>query len=383
MYRRIHLIILDSVGIGEAPDARRFGDVGSNTLGHICEAAGLAVPHMQSLGLGCIRPLTAVQAVPPQHGYVGRLQEYSAGKDTMTGHWELAGLVTETSFPTYPQGFPLGLLKEIEAFSGRRVLCNLPYSGTKVIEDYGPEQLSTGALIVYTSADPVLQIAAHEDVIALEELYRICRYIRSITLQSPWMIGRIIARPFIGEPGSFTRTANRHDYAVSPPGETVLDQLKAAGRAVIAIGKISDIFNGQGITESLHTAGNMDGVDKLLTVMGRDFHGLSFLNLVDFDSQFGHRRDPLGYARALEEFDARLPQILSAMQAHDLLLISADHGNDPTFAGTDHTREWVPLVAYSPRLGAGGVLPDGRFSDVADTIRTGLGVAKTAGGVYS
>lgn len=372
MFQRIHLIVLDSVGIGEAPDADRFGDAESDTLGHIAETTGLSVSNLEALGLGCIRPLKTVRAVPPKNGYVARLREESAGKDTMTGHWELAGLVTYTAFPTYPEGFASGLLHKITAFCGREILCNKPYSGTKVIEDYGPKQLRTGALIVYTSADPVLQIAAHEDVIPLEELYGICESVRSMTNEPPWMVGRVIARPYIGKPGAFERTPNRHDYAVSPPGGTVLDELTAAGRDVVAIGKISDIFNGRGITRSVHTTGNMDGVDKLLAEMRRDFAGLSFLNLVDFDAQYGHRRDAQGYARALEEFDGRLPEILAAMRPDDLLLITADHGNDPTFPGTDHTREWVPLLAHSPSLPPGGTLPDGCFTDVAGILRQEL-----------
>jgi len=368
MYRRIHLIVLDSVGIGQAPDAEQFGDQGCDTLGHIAQAADIALPNLEKLGLGAIAPIATVSGAMPPKGYGLKLEEQSVGKDTMTGHWELMGLVTTVPFPVYPGGFPEELLWMIERYSGRKILCNKPYSGTKVIDDYGPEQMRTGSLIVYTSADPVLQIAAHEEVIPLEELYDICQYARSITLEEPHRVGRIIARPYLGEPGNFHRTVNRHDYALSPTGETALDWLKKSGKEVIGLGKIYDIFNGQGITKSVKTVSNQDGIDQLLAVMGEDFEGLSFLNLVDFDALYGHRRDPQGYARALEAFDGRLPEILEAMKPTDLLLLTADHGNDPTFTGTDHTREYVPLLAYSPAMLRGGILPVGRFSDVGATL---------------
>lgn len=368
MYKRIHIIVMDSVGIGEAPDAARFGDRGCDTLRHISELAGLAVPNLEKMGIGCIRPLKTVKNTMPRTGYITKLEEQSAGKDTMTGHWELMGLLTHEPFPVYPRGFSSELIHEIEKFSGRKVLCNLPYSGTQVIDDYGPEQLRTGALIVYTSADPVLQIAAHEEVISLEELYRICEYVRSITTKPPWLLGRIIARPFIGKPGSFRRTANRHDYAVSPPRKTVLDYIKEAGKEVIALGKIGDIFNHQGTTDSIPTRSNMDGLDKLLLVMQRDFSGISFLNLVDFDMIYGHRRDIKGYAEALEAFDRRLPEVTGRLHPDDMLMITADHGNDPAFSGTDHTREFVPLLLYSPGMKRSGILPQGFFADISATL---------------
>lgn len=368
MYKRIHIIVMDSVGIGEAPDAALFGDQGCDTLGHISELAGLTVPNLEKMGIGCIRPLKTVKNTMPSTGYIAKLEEQSAGKDTMTGHWELMGLLTHEPFPVYPNGFPSELIREIEQFSGRKVLCNLPYSGTQVIDDYGPEQLKTGALIVYTSADPVLQIAAHEEVISLEELYKICEYVRSITSYPPWLLGRIIARPFIGAPGSFCRTANRHDYAVNPPSKTVLDYIKEAGKEVIAIGKIGDIFNHQGTTDSIPTKSNMDGIDKLLLVMKQDFSGISFLNLVDFDAMYGHRRDIKGYAEALEEFDRRLPEVIRGLRPDDLLIITADHGNDPASPGTDHTREFVPLLLYSPSMKRSGILPQGFFSDISATL---------------
>lgn len=379
MFKRIHLIVLDSVGIGEAPDAEKFGDVGSHTLGHIAQTAGLTVPHLEALGLGMITPLEGIQATQ-QFGYATKLQEVSVGKDTMTGHWEIMGLNIKKPFRVFPEGFPEELLQKIEAFSGRKVVCNQPYSGTKVIDDFGAHQMETGDLIVYTSADPVLQIAAHEAIIPLEELYRICEYVREITKDEPYMIGRIIARPYIGEPGHFTRTSNRHDYALNPFGKTVLDALKENGKDVIAVGKINDIFNGQGITEAVRTRSNMDGVDQLLQIMKQPFDGLSFTNLVDFDALYGHRRDAIGYAHAIEAFDARLPEIFNLLETDDLLIITADHGNDPTFEGTDHTREFVPLLVYSPKMTAHGMLPKGYYADISATIAENFAVPQTENG---
>lgn len=380
MFKRVHLIVLDSVGIGEAPDAAQFNDVGSDTLGHIAETVGLTIPHLEQLGLGTIRPLAGVEAVADHQGYATKLEEVSVGKDTMTGHWEIMGLNIQKPFRVFPEGFPPELLQQIEAFSGRKVVCNLPYSGTEVLDDYGPGQMETGDLIVYTSADPVLQIAAHEEVIPLEELYRICEYVREITKDEPYMIGRIIARPYLGEPGNFKRTSNRHDYALDPFGKTVLDSLKDNGKDVIAVGKINDIFNGQGITETVRTKSNMDGVDQLLNVMDKDFTGLSFTNLVDFDALYGHRRDTQGYAQAIEDFDQRIPEILAALKEDDLLIITADHGNDPTFPGTDHTREYVPLLVFSKNMKASGALPQGYFADISATIAENFNVPQTENG---
>ena len=380
MFKRVHLIVMDSVGIGEAPDAAQFNDVGSDTLGHIAETAGLTIPHLEQLGLGTIRPLAGVEAVADHQGYATKLEEVSVGKDTMTGHWEIMGLNIQKPFRVFPEGFPPELLQQIEAFSGRKVVCNLPYSGTEVLDDYGPGQMETGDLIIYTSADPVLQIAAHEEVIPLEELYRICEYVREITKDEPYMIGRIIARPYLGEPGNFKRTSNRHDYALDPFGKTVLDSLKDNGKDVIAVGKINDIFNGQGITETVRTKSNMDGVDQLLNVMDKDFTGLSFTNLVDFDALYGHRRDPQGYAQAIEDFDQRIPEILAALKEDDLLIITADHGNDPTFPGTDHTREYVPLLVFSKNMKASGALPQGYFADISATIAENFNGPQTENG---
>ena len=380
MFKRVHLIVMDSVGIGEAPDAAQFNDVGSDTLGHIAKTADLTIPHLEQLGLGTIRPLAGVEAVADHQGYATKLEEVSVGKDTMTGHWEIMGLNIQKPFRVFPKGFPPELLQQIEAFSGRKVVCNLPYSGTEVLDDYGPGQMETGDLIIYTSADPVLQIAAHEEVIPLEELYRICEYVREITKDEPYMIGRIIARPYLGEPGNFKRTSNRHDYALDPFGKTVLDSLKDNGKDVIAVGKINDIFNGQGITETVRTKSNMDGVDQLLNVMDTEFTGLSFTNLVDFDALYGHRRDPQGYAQAIEDFDQRIPEILAALKEDDLLIITADHGNDPTFPGTDHTREYVPLLVFSKNMKASGALPQGYFADISATIAENFNVPQTENG---
>lgn len=369
MFKRIHLVILDSVGIGEAPDAQAFNDVGANTLGHIAEKVGLNIPNMQELGLANIAPLKGISPVKEAKAYYTKLEEQSVGKDTMTGHWELAGLLIDKPFRVFPNGFPQDLINQIETHTGRKVVGNKPASGTDIIDEFGEHQMQTGDLIIYTSADPVLQIAAHEDIIPLEELYAICEYVRDITKGDPYMIGRIIARPYLGEPGNFKRTSNRHDYALDPFGDTMLDHLKEAGYDVIGIGKINDIFNGQGVTESVRTDSNMDGVNKLIsTIKDKDFIGLSFTNLVDFDALYGHRRNPEGYRDALEEFDARIPELLDALQEEDLLLITADHGNDPTFEGTDHTREYVPLLVYSKKLKKVGELKQGYFRDISVTI---------------
>ncbi len=375
---------MDSVGIGEAPDAANFNDVGADTLGHIAEEMkGLHMPNMERLGYTNIRSLVGredlqgMTSVDKPEAYFGYMQEASVGKDTMTGHWEIMGLNIDKPFKVYPEGFPKELLDELETRTGRKILCNLPYSGTAVIEDYGKEHMETGALIVYTSADPVMQIAAHEDIVPLDELYKICEIARELTQKPEFLVGRVIARPFVGEPGSFTRTSNRHDYALKPFGRTVMNELKDANLDVIALGKISDIYNGEGVTEAIRTKDNTDGMDKLVDVVKRDFHGLSFLNLVDFDANFGHRRDPLGYGEALQEFDRRLPEVLEAMGEDDLLLITADHGNDPTFPGTDHTREYVPLIAYSKRFVNGGkALPKmNTFASLGATVADNFDVS--------
>ncbi len=369
-FKRIHLVVMDSVGIGEAPDAADFGDVNVDTLGHIAKACkGLNMPNMGKLGLSNIRSIQGIEPVNHSLAYYTKMQELSKGKDTMAGHWELMGLYTAKPFRVFPNGFPDELIRRIEEKTGRKVIANKPASGTQIIQELGEEHVKTGALIVYTSADSVLQIAAHEDIIPVKELYEICAFCREITLEEPYKLGRIIARPFVGEPGNFTRTANRHDYALKPFGRTVMNELKDADFDVIALGKISDIYNGEGVTESIHTVSNMDGMDKWIKILDKDFTGISFINLVDFDASFGHRRDPKGYGKALEEYDARLPEVFAKMTNADLLIITADHGNDPTYHGTDHTREYVPLLAYSPRFVKGKELPlRTSFADVGATI---------------
>ncbi|ACX67854.1 MULTISPECIES: phosphopentomutase [Bacillales] len=375
-FDRIHLIVLDSVGIGEAPDAADFDDIGSDTLGHIArECGGLNMPNMAALGLSNIREIEGVPATDQPRAYYTKMQEASNGKDTMTGHWEIMGLYIDTPFRVFPDGFPDELIQRIEEKTGRKVIGNKPASGTEIIEELGEEHVKTGALIIYTSADSVLQIAAHEDVVPLKELYEICEFCREITLEDPYMLGRIIARPFIGEAGSFKRTANRHDYALKPFGRTTMNEMKDAGLDVIALGKISDIYDGEGITKAVRTVSNMDGMDKMVQTLGESFKGLSFLNLVDFDAVYGHRRDPKGYGQALEDYDRRLPEVFERMTENDLLIITADHGNDPTYKGTDHTREYVPLLVYSPRFAEGKELPLRKtFADIGATVADNFGV---------
>lgn len=369
-FKRVFLIVLDSVGIGAAPDAADYNDQGSHTLGHIAEHInGLHMPHLGKLGLGNIDHILGVPQEFSPKAYYTKMREASVGKDTMTGHWELMGLHIQQPFRTFPQGFPRQLIEQLEQKTNRKVIGNKPASGTVIIEELGQEHMDTGALIVYTSADSVLQIAAHEDVIPLDELYHICTIARELTLHKQYMVGRVIARPFIGKPGSFQRTANRHDYALKPFGRTVMDELQAANYDVIALGKICDIFDGEGITEVIRTVDNDDGVTQLIRTMENDFTGLCFLNLVDFDALYGHRRDPVGYGKALEAFDQRLPDILNRLNDDDLLILTADHGNDPTHHGTDHTREYVPLLAYHPQIATGAELPVRQtFADVGATL---------------
>ncbi|QCT02499.1 phosphopentomutase [Paenibacillus algicola] len=369
-FRRICLIVLDSVGIGEAPDANKFGDEGAHTLRHILEHnPHLQLPNLQKLGLGNIEGLPQVSAATQPKAYFGKMQEASVGKDTMTGHWELMGLKVETPFNTYENGFPSALIAQFEQATGRKVLGNKPASGTEIIEEYGEEQMRTGSWIVYTSADSVFQIAAHEEVIPLEELYRACEIARTLTLQPEFSVGRVIARPYTGQPGQFKRTPNRHDYAVKPPEPTVMNALARQELDVIAVGKISDIFTNEGVTQSYPTKSNQHGVEETISQLTKDFHGLLFTNLVDFDSLYGHRRDPAGYGQALKEFDDALPDLLNQLKNDDLLILTADHGNDPVHAGTDHTRELVPLLAYSPGLMQTGDLGlRSTFSDVGATI---------------
>ncbi len=369
-FKRVFLVVMDSVGIGEAPDAEKFNDVGSDTFGHIAEKMnGLHMPNMASLGLSNIRELHGIKKAEKPLAFYSKMEESSVGKDTMTGHWEMMGLHIDKPFKVFADGFPTELISELESQFGRKIIGNKPASGTEILVELGEQHVKTGDLIVYTSADSVLQIAAHEEVIPLEDLYKYCEIARKLTLDDPYMIGRIIARPFVGEPGDFKRTPNRHDYALKPFGRTVMNELQDANYDVISIGKIADIFDGEGITKSLRTVSNMDGMDKLVDTLNMDFTGLSFLNLVDFDAVYGHRRDPLGYGKALEEFDARLPEVFELLKEDDLLIITADHGNDPTFAGTDHTREYVPLLVYSKKCTEGKEIPIPKtFADVGATI---------------
>lgn len=375
-YKRVFLIVMDSVGIGEAPDAAEFNDAGADTLGHIAEKMnGLNMPNMAKLGLGNIREIKGIPKAERPLAFYTKMKEASAGKDTMTGHWEIMGLRIDTPFQVFPEGFPDELIREIERRTGRKVIGNKPASGTAIIEELGKEHMETGALIVYTSADSVLQIAAHEEIVPLEELYKICEICRELTLDEKYRVGRVIARPFVGTPGHFVRTANRHDYALKPFSRTVMNELKDAGFEVIAIGKISDIYDGEGVTKHMRTVSNMDGMDKLLQSMDMEFTGLSFLNLVDFDALYGHRRDPIGYGKALEEFDARLPEVFAKLREDDLLIITADHGNDPVHHGTDHTREYVPLLVYAKTMKEGRELPlRETFADVGATIADNFGV---------
>lgn len=381
-YRRIAVIVLDSVGIGELPDAARYGDAGSHTLGHILSSVpGLALPNLRQWGLGNIAPLGEWKEEPVPLARYGKMAEVSAGKDTMTGHWELMGLKLTTPFRTFPNGFPDELLKAFETETGRSSIGNKPASGTAILDELGEEQMRSGSWIVYTSADSVFQIAAHEEVIPLEELYDACRVARRLTLKDEFSVGRVIARPYIGKPGAFVRTPNRHDYALKPPQPTVLTALKQSGREVVAVGKINDIFSGEGITRAIPTKSNEHGVEVTLEQLGRPFEGLLFTNLVDFDSLYGHRRDPAGYAAALEAFDRALPRLAERLGPDDLLIVTADHGNDPTHSGTDHTREYVPLLAYSPAMACGasiGVRPT--FADLAATIADNFGVKGTGNG---
>jgi phosphopentomutase len=369
-YKRIFLIVMDSVGIGESPDAVKFGDKGADTLGHIAERMnGLTMPNMGNLGLSNIREIKGIEKAEKPLAYFTKMMEASNGKDTMTGHWEIMGLNIQTPFRVFPDGFPDELLSELEERTGRKIIGNKPASGTEILDELGEEHMKTGALIVYTSADSVLQIAAHEEIVPIEEQYKICKIARELTLDEKYMVGRVIARPFLGEPGNFKRTANRHDYALKPFDRTVMSEMKDAGLDVIAIGKISDIYDGEGVTQSLRTISNMDGMDKLVQTLDMDFTGMSFLNLVDFDALYGHRRDPEGYGNALEEYDARLPEVFAKLKDDDLLIITADHGNDPVAPGTDHTREYVPLIVYSKKMAEGKELPIREtFADIGATV---------------
>lgn len=377
--KRVFLIVLDSVGIGELPDAAAYGDSGSNTLLATAQSEYLKLPNLCRLGLTRIDGQEAFAAVCEKEkkgwsesnafeGAVMRLAEASGGKDTTVGHWEIAGVVSEQPLPTFPEGFPEELIKELEKETGRKIICNLPYSGTKVIYDYGREHLETGALIVYTSADSVLQIAAHEEKIPVPELYRYCEIARKLC-RGKYGVGRIIARPFVGEWPEFQRTANRHDYSIEPPKKTMLECLQEKGCDVLGVGKIYDIFAGKGLTASVRTKNNTDGIERTLEHMKEEFHGLCFTNLVDFDMVYGHRNDVDGYAKALTAFDERIPELLAGLNEEDILMITADHGCDPATESTDHSREYIPLLICGPGVKKGVNLGTrSSFADIGATI---------------
>lgn len=371
--KRVFVIVLDSLGIGAMEDAASYGDAGANTLAHISQAAGgLRIPHLLSLGMGELCPLPGTALPKRFSGRVMAMNEKSRGKDTMTGHWEMMGLETRAPFLTFTEtGFPDRLISQLEARTGRKIIGNKSASGTEILDELGERQTETGELIVYTSADSVLQICGNEETMGLEELYRCCEIARELTMAEEWNVGRVIARPYIGrKKGQFTRTSHRRDYAVPPFGKTVLDALKEAALDVIGVGKIGDIFSMQGLTESYHSDSSVHGMEQTIDLARRDFHGLCFVNLVDFDALWGHRRDPLGYAGELQRFDEKLGKLLPLLGKEDLLFLTADHGNDPTHTGTDHTRERVPLLAFSPALSAPGRVLSARsaFADLGATI---------------
>lgn len=374
MKRKTVLIVIDSAGIGELPDASDFGDIGVNTIKNISKVSALNMPNMQKMGLGNLDDINGVEKTDSAIGYYGKASELSKAKDTTSGHWEIAGVIAKKPFNTYPNGFPEITLKKIEEFSGRKIVCNKPYSGTTLLDDYGEEQMRTGCLIVYTSADSVLQIAAHEEIISVEELYKICE--KSLEICNEYSpVARVIARPYIGKgKGNFKRTERRHDYSVPPPEPTMLDRISKAGLPVIGIGKTSDIFAGIGITDNRKSnKNNLDGIEKTITAIKETESGLIFTNLVDFDMVYGHRRDVIGYKNALEEFDSYLPQIIDLLNDDDLLILTADHGCDPTYKGSDHTREYVPVLAYGKNLRHNvdiGVLKS--FTAIAATVETHL-----------
>lgn len=380
-YKRIFGIVMDSVGTGSAPDADQFDNVGADTLGHIGEfyKGELHLPALQKLGISNLRQqeILGVPKIEIQQGYYSKMQEISVGKDSMDGHWEMMELPVKQPLNHFPNGFPEDLLQKISEFSGRKIVGNRPESGTKIIQELGEHQMATGDLIIYTSGDSVLQIAAHEDVIPVKELYRICEYARSLVNGPEYVMGRVIARPYVGpDKDHFTRTANRHDFSLRPTGPTVLDHLQKSGLHTVGVGKINDIFSGQGIAEGYHNESNMDGMDHVDHVMQEDFTGFCFVNLVDFDAMYGHRRNPEGYGQALMELDQRLGQVVANMRDDDLLMITADHGNDPCYKGSDHTREYVPLLAYSPSMQGSGQLPTRQtFADFGATILDNFGVA--------
>lgn len=377
-YKRIFVVVLDSLGIGAMPDAEKFGDIGVDTLGHILERMGtLDIPNLKKLGLLNLHAAGEMEGTENPIGRYMRLGEASNGKDTMTGHWEMMGIKTETPFQTFTDtGFPPELIAELEKQCGKKVIGNKSASGTAIIEELGEEEISTGAMIVYTSADSVLQICGNEETFDLENLYRCCKIAREITMKDEWRVGRVIARPYVGKKkGEFKRTSNRHDYALKPSNATVLNALKDAGFDVIGVGKINDIFCGEGITETYRSESSVHGMEQTIEICKKDFHGLCFVNLVDFDALWGHRRNVEGYGREIEKFDKNLGVLLEELKEEDLLILTADHGNDPTYSGTDHTREYVPLVAYAKKMEHGGALEnEDTFAVIGASVADNFGV---------
>lgn len=381
-YKRIFVIVLDSLGIGAMPDAVEYGDAGTDTLGHISEQMELRIPNLQRLGIANIRPLNGIKKVQKPKGRYMALRERSVGKDTMTGHWEMMGLHITNPFRTFTDtGFPPELISELEKRTGRVIIGNKSASGTKILDELAEEEIKEGHLIVYTSADSVLQICGNEEIMGLDNLYHYCEIARELTMKDEWKVGRVIARPYVGKKrGEFVRTSNRHDYALKPYGKTVLNSLKDAGYDVISVGKIYDIFDGEGLTESNKSKSSVQGMEQTIEIAKRDFKGLCFTNLVDFDALWGHRRNPIGYGRELEKFDVKLGELLQILNKDDMIILTADHGNDPTYIGTDHTREKVPFIAYSPSMDCGAALPEGdTFAVIGATVADNFGVEMPKG----
>lgn len=382
-YKRIFVIVMDSLGVGAMSDSSEFGDVGVNTLGHISQSVdSFYMPNLQKMGMANLTPLKQVDPVEKSLGYYGKLNEKSRGKDTMTGHWEMMGLEVTKPFKTFTEhGFPPELIAELEKRTGHKVIGNKSASGTEILDELGEEEIATGHMIVYTSADSVLQICGNEETFGLDELYRCCEIAREITMKDEWRVGRVIARPYVGKKkGEFKRTSNRHDYALKPFGKTALNALQDAGLDVISVGKIRDIFDGEGITGAYKSKSSVHGMEQTIELAQKDFHGLCFVNLVDFDALWGHRRNPQGYAEEIEKFDVNLGNLLPLLKDDDLLIITADHGNDPTYTGTDHTREKVPFLAYSPSMSGNGELPEtDTFAVIGATVADNFGVKMPEG----
>lgn len=382
-YKRIFVIVMDSLGVGAMSDSPEFGDVGVNTLGHISQSVdSFHMPNLQKMGMANLTPLKQVEPVEKSLGYYGKLNEKSRGKDTMTGHWEMMGLEVTKPFKTFTEhGFPPELIAELEKRTGHKVIGNKSASGTEILDELGEEEIATGHMIVYTSADSVLQICGNEETFGLDELYRCCEIAREITMKDEWRVGRVIARPYVGKKkGEFKRTSNRHDYALKPFGKTALNALQDAGLDVISVGKIRDIFDGEGITGAYKSKSSVHGMEQTIELAQKDFHGLCFVNLVDFDALWGHRRNPQGYAEEIEKFDVNLGNLLPLLKDDDLLIITADHGNDPTYTGTDHTREKVPFLAYSPSMTGNGELPEtDTFAVIGATVADNFGVKMPEG----